>query len=236
MSESLAQSFTKMVTLIESETKFLKGMASLRGSDTEVHNKLKSMNSFVSRLENNMNDFEAFVDQELQSLAAMEELGLQSEKQLADVLAVKENIPQFLNIDTQHFQQDRVEGGQQQQEEEEEEEEGAVKRYGSSTLSARKQTDRQTIPSERPPSAPSQPNISMGSEFVFITSDELEAVPKSTRGRLTLAQVTSALRTLVSLMEDKNKVRHEMVAVFRSSVPLLTLSYLCAQLTLTVGH
>jgi hypothetical protein len=44
-------------------------------------------------------------------------------------------------------------------------------------------------------------------DFTFITTEELAAVAKSTRSRLTLAQVTTALQTLVGLIAEREKVQ-----------------------------
>jgi hypothetical protein len=44
-------------------------------------------------------------------------------------------------------------------------------------------------------------------DFALVTTDELAAVPKSTRSRLTLAQVTAALHTLGALLAAKQQVQ-----------------------------
>ena len=205
MSDSLAESFTKMVTLIDFETRFLKGMSSLRGADSEVRNKLKNIDSFVTDLENNLNDFETFVDQELTALSAMEQLGEQSELQKKDVEIMKENIPHFL-LNTQQ-QSGEGEGR------------GKLREKKDSTATKKQQaqgqkTDKPSVSFDSslpPPPSPSH-------DFTFITSDELEGVPKSTRSRLSLAQVNNALRTLVGLVGNKNKVSSSVC----SMTPLLS--------------
>lgn len=193
MSESLAASFTKMVNLIDSETKFLKGISNLRGADSEVQDKLKHIDFTVSALEENLDDFEAFVDAELAALSAIEEVGKQTELQHADVQALKENIPQFLNIapPPPPQQQDvmtekRLGSGADQR----------AALHSSDHLSKEAQKhgvsfqSSDSVDTARP-------------DFTFITTEQLAAVPKSTRGRLTLAQVTTALQTLVALIADK---------------------------------
>lgn len=193
MSDSLAASFTKMVNFIDSETKFLKGISNLRGADAEVQDKLKHIDLSVSSLEENLDDFEAFVDAELAALSAIEDVGKQTELQHADVEALKENIPQFLNTaPPPPPQQDVL---------------IEKKKHGRGTDQHTTAHHSKNLDKGAPKhsvSFKSSDTVDTARpDFTFITTEQLAAVPKSTRSRLTLAQVTTALQTLVGLITEK---------------------------------
>mmetsp|Transcript_20032 Transcript_20032/g.33763 ORF Transcript_20032/g.33763 Transcript_20032/m.33763 type:complete len:279 (+) Transcript_20032:194-1030(+) len=195
MSESLAVSFTKMVNLIDSETKFLKGISNLRGADSEVQDKLKHIDNSVNALEDNLDDFEAFVDAELAALSAIEEIGMQTELQHSDVQALKENIPQFMNTAPQNPPKREVLTDKRRQ--------GPAtdQRAPVQETVKTKETVKHSVSFQGSDSVDAA-----RPDFTFITTEQLAAVPKSTRSRLTLAQVTTALQTLVALIADKRLV------------------------------
>ena len=181
MSEVLAQSFTKMVNMIDSETKFLKGISNLRGADKDVQNELLNIENDVNQLEMNLADFETFLDRELKALSDMNELAVQSEFQQADVVAMKKNIPQYLT--TQSTQQ-----------------------VGEGRKPSQDNASSSECPNHKKRTGRHELIVDQSQNFTFITTDELEAIPRSTRGRLTLEQVTTSLHTMISLIQEKSKV------------------------------
>lgn len=104
MSESLSQSFGKMVTAIEDEIAKLKLIADLRDAThkrcpANVKDSLHELNQKLSTLENQFTMHENFLEKELMSINRLENVVLKdSARQHAHLVEIEKSIPAFLRI------------------------------------------------------------------------------------------------------------------------------------------
>ena len=110
---NILRTFTQYVSNLETESKLLRSLSNLSNTgsnfnpdcekDSQVIKKLKDLELALTHLEQEVDDFDGFLDNELSSLSALEALSEEVNIQQNEISEMKGSIPNFFNMNDENI-------------------------------------------------------------------------------------------------------------------------------------
>lgn len=111
---NLINSFSKMIQLLDNETKTLKSYLNIKEtilnerSSNEIISNLNSLENNINNLEYNLSDFEEYLNEELNSIENIENIHLKGIKQYNKINEIEQNLPSFFKNDNSRILNDKT--------------------------------------------------------------------------------------------------------------------------------